>query len=355
MKTVLDQKRIYRLDKENMSEILLDYHNQITKGREFALSVSFPKEYRRVKKIFFTGLGGSAIGGEMIKSYLEFVEPVPFFITRTYDIPAVVDDKTLAFVASYSGNTEETLEAYTHLKKRGAKIVAITSDGKLAKRASGDKVPVIRLPEGYPPRTTTGYVMAATLTVLEMLRIIPSREDEIKEAYKIASELVAAFSPSNPTFYNLAKRIALTIHGTIPLIYASCEGFGAVAYRWKIFINENAKQFAFCNVYPELDHNEIVGWEAPKRMTKKFTVIQLRDRHDHFRIQKRFEITADLIRDKASSVVEVWSEGEGLLARTVSLWYVGDFVSYYLALLNKVDPTAIKVIDALKRELAQIP
>ena len=352
-KDVFLSRNLYSFDSSNLIDILQSFPEQFPKGRELALEIEIPESYRSVRNVLFTAMGGSAIGGNLTKDYIESSYPVPVSVSKTYSVPKFASEDTLAFVFSYSGNTEETIASYEELKKVGAKVVAVASGGKLEELTSKDGLPFVKIPSGLPPRTSTGYTVSIALTIMERLSLIPSQEEFLEEAYQVMKKRVSGLSPEVHQDENEAKRLAFELAGYVPLIYGYQPGFASVAYRWKIFINENAKTFAFNNFYPELDHNEIVAWESPLDLTKRFAVIHLFDAGAPERIRKRYIITGDLIKDKAGKFLEVESTGDSLLARIFSLVVLGDHVSYYLALLRGVDPTPIRIIDVLKREMAK--
>ncbi len=350
---VFSRKKLYELDNSSLINILQSFPSQFPEGRNLALSVDLPEEYKGVKNVLFTAMGGSAIGGDLVKDYVENEFPVPVSVSKCYSVPKFASESTLAFVFSYSGNTEETLSSYEELKGRGAKIVVVASGGKLEELSSKDGFPFIKIPSGFPPRTSTGYTVSIALTIMERLSLIPPQEKELEEAYKAMLKRVKNLSPEVPYPKNEAKKIAVEIAGYTPLIYGYEPGFSSVAYRWKIFINENAKTFAFSNFYPELDHNEIVGWESPLDLTRRLAVIHLLDPDSPERISKRYKITGELIKEKAGKFIEAEAYRGSLLTRMFSLLVLGDHVGYYLALLRGVDPTPIKIIDVLKKKMAE--
>jgi len=310
----------------------------------------YQKPYRNV---MVSGLGGSAIGGDILRAYAYSNANIPVLVNRAYDLPGFVDQNTLFVAVSYSGNTEETLAAYEAAKKRGAHILAITSGGKLAQSAEGDGNTVISIPGGLSPRAATGYLLAPLLLALQKAGVLSKAEADIGETAAVLRDLRDLLQP-RAQGQGMAEGIARLVKDSIPVIWGSANHTEPAALRWKAQINENAKCPAYYNVFPELNHNEIVGFEAPPELLSRMVIIILRDSLDHRRVQQRMEITRRLIESKVKKVIEVESAGESVLARIYSLIYIGDYVSYYLALEYGIDPTPVKVIDYLKQELAHV-
>lgn len=344
-------KDLKKYDKEDMAHLLDDFPKQCFRAMEIALSSPLPS-YKKIDKILVSGMGGSGIGGEILKSVVEKELKIPLVINRDYHIPEFVNSKTLAVSVSYSGNTEETLSAYREAVKKRAKIVAITTGGRLGKLAKRDRFPIISIPSGLPPRASLGYLFFSLLITLERLGLIRNKKRECEETLRLLKDLKKEFSLSSKVSSNQAKRIALKLHKNLPLIYTS-PILSPVGLRWKGQLSENSKVLAFSNTFPELNHNEIVGWKCLPGILKRCYLIVLRDRKDSPRIKKRIEITSKIIQRKACGLDFLYSRGKSLLARLFSLIYLGDWVSYYLALLNRIDPTPVKIIDYLKRELAK--
>ncbi|MDI6766247.1 MAG: bifunctional phosphoglucose/phosphomannose isomerase, partial [Bacteroidota bacterium] len=318
-------------------------------GKKFRSSI----RRSRIDTIVITGLGGSAIGGDLLRSYLAEEIKIPIIINRHYFLPEFVNERTLVVVSSYSGNTEETIAAHADAKKRKAKVLCISSNGETAQMTKKFRHPLITIPKGLPPRAALGYSFFPILISLAKMKLIKSKDTDIKETIamlKKKSKLYSASNDRNPAF-----QFAKQLYMKLPIIYSAADRFDIVNLRWRGQIAENAKQLAFGHVLPEMNHNELVGWKVLRRtMEEDLVVVFLRDKGDHERVQARIEITKDVIQNYASKVIEVNSEGRSLLARMFSLIYLGDWVSYYLAILNGVDPTPVKVIDYLKNELAKV-
>ncbi|MCR4400567.1 MAG: bifunctional phosphoglucose/phosphomannose isomerase [Syntrophomonadaceae bacterium] len=308
---------------------------------------------RRYNCIVVAGQGGSAIGGDVLRTYCQSRLPVPVLVNRDYRLPACVGPDSLVLAVSYSGNTEETLSAYVDALCRQAHLVAVTTGGKLAEWAAHDGVPVIEVPPGFMPRAAAGYLFAPAALLLERLRLLAGVSEEIQETARVLQERRATLLPAVPAERNEARQLAARLAGALPIIWGAAGSTEVAALRWKGQINENAKSPAYYNVFPELDHNEIVGFEAPEDLVRRLALVILRDRDDHERVVKRMAITADVVGRRAASISEVHSSGEGLLARLFSLMYVGDYTSTYLALEYGINPTPVQAIDELKARMAQ--
>ena len=349
MKEIDLEKRIGEVDKANMLGLIVDFHKQCRHGVEKASALELPPEYADVNRIVVAGLGGSAIGGDLLFTYLADELGVPLNVCRDYHLPAFVDKDTLFLAVSYSGNTEETLSTYNEADSRSAKIVCVTSGGELRKRCEEAGKPVVLIPGGMPPRTALGYLFFPMLVTLQKLGMVTDKSREIEETLSLLGKLSGRYRslPDNP-----AAELAEKLHERLPIIYGS-RTTSAVVLRWRTQINENSKVLAFHHIFPEMNHNEIVGWEKLEQITRNFRVVILRDKGESPRVKTRIDITKSIIGDAPSGIDEVSSEGESLLARLFSLISMGDFVSFYLAALNDVDPTPVERIDTLKRRLAR--
>ncbi|MFZ3063605.1 MAG: bifunctional phosphoglucose/phosphomannose isomerase, partial [Actinomycetota bacterium] len=263
-------------------------------------------------------------------------------------------EKALVFSVSYSGDTEETLTAFEEARlRRRANVVAITSNGRLKERAAEEGLPLIEIPTGYQPRAALGYLFLPILVILGKVGLVSDKTESIEEAIEILKVKSSRFAVKSLVGQNDAKRLAAELYGKIPIIYGAEGISSAAALRWKAQLHENSKIPAFYNVFSELNHNEIVGWEMLEEKTQIFDLIVLRHPGEYERNKKRIEITLPMIRDHLYSVTEVWAEGESDVARLLSLIYIGDFTSAYLAVLYGVDPTPVERIKLLKEKLQQ--
>lgn len=354
MKQSLALGNLKKLDKSNMLDLLFDFPNQCRAALDIAGRVQILFEKSDFTKIVFTGLGGSAIGADFVKSYLYSESRIPIIVSREYEVPAYVDSSTLVFVASYSGNTEETLSAYKEVKSRGATIIAISSGGTLKEFALKDKITFIAIPQGIPPRCAFGYQSIIPLVVLGKLGLIKDHAPYVNQAIRILEELSNnSLSPKIAQKDNIAKALAAGLHNKFAVIYSPSVHFDFCSIRMRGQIAENSKALASSHVFPEMNHNEIVGWANPKKLFKDFAVVMLRDKGVHPRVSLRMDITRDILKKEGLKVFEVWSRGEELLSRIFSLVFIGDFISYYLAILYGIDPTPVERVTYLKNELAK--
>ena len=297
------------------------------------------------------GMGGSGIGGDLLRALLAPTSSVPVVSVRDSRLPAFVSRHALVFVCSYSGNTTETLAVYQAARDAGAAVVVVTSGGHLAERARAAGDPVVLVPAGLQPRAALAYLLMPMLRVTARLGLAGPAEADVTEAAALLDRLADQWGPAIPTAENPAKQLAARLQGLVPVVYASSPGTAPVAYRWKTQFNENAKVFAAWNVFPELSHNETVGWTGAPGAAGRFVVI-LRDRDDEPLVAAQVEATRALALGRAHGVEEVSSQGQGRLARLLSLVLFGDLVSTYLAILSGVDPTPVEIITAVKRRLA---
>ncbi|MFC1804556.1 bifunctional phosphoglucose/phosphomannose isomerase [Candidatus Omnitrophota bacterium] len=345
---------IKKLDKSGMLGLLLEFPLQCIRAKEIAAGAKILFEKRDFRKIVFAGLGGSAIGADLVRSYLYFESKIPVLVFREYDLPGFVDESTLVFISSYSGNTEETLSAFRQAKEKNATIVAISSDGSLKESAAEYGLSFIEIPKGLPPRCALGYLSLIPLCILSRLRLIKKIDPQINSLVATLDELKKrSLRPGIAKKDNIAKSIASRLYNKFAVIYAPCVHFDVTAVRMRGQLNENSKALASSHVFPEMNHNEIVGWQNPKKVFKKLSVVMLRDGKMHPRTSKRMDITREMIKQEGVDVTEVNSRGDNLLSRIFSLIYIGDFISFYLAILYGIDPTPVERVTYLKKELAK--
>ena len=298
------------------------------------------------------GMGGSAIGGDLAAAALGDRLTRPLVTVRGYELPPWTSPDSVVLCASYSGDTEETLACFEAAGALGATRVAVTTGGLLADAARVDGVPVIGIPAGLQPRAAVAYMLVTTLEVAAFAQAAPRVRTEVDTSSALLAELAEEWGPGAGED-SLAKRLARQARGACVCVYGAGPT-AAVACRWKTQINENAKLPAFAAELPELDHNEIVGWDGAADIGRFFAVF-LRDTDQHPRTRQRIELTASLIEAGASGTAIVDSRGNGPLERLLSLVMLGDLVSIYLAVLREVDPTPVNVIERLKQELARRP
>lgn len=300
-----------------------------------------------VQNVVLAGMGGSALPGVILGSWPGL--KVPFEIVRNYAVPAYVNQNTLFISSSYSGNTEETLEALQHAEEQGAQVVVVAAGGKLAAAAKEKGYPLFAIPDGIQPRMATFYFLNAFVKILAPLGLTVADVNELADASDWLRGELEKLAPTVPTENNPAKQIALELMGRTVIMYAGPLLFPA-ANKWKICFNENAKNTAWCNSYPEFNHNEFIGWSSHP-VDKPFAVVEIRSNLEHQRVQKRFEVSERLLSGKRPSPLVVEPQGDTVLKQLLWSIAMGDFVSVYLALLNGVNPTPVDLVEKLKVEL----
>jgi glucose/mannose-6-phosphate isomerase len=352
MFTILDdQKRVKEVDMSNMLNHLFKTVDYCRDARNRAEQTNVPTKVEP-KNIVIVGMGGSAIGGEILKDWLRDELPIPIEVNRDYTLPAYVDKYTLVFANSYSGNTEETLSSFLDALRRKCTTVAITSGGQLKTFCKKLQVPHVTIPSGLPPRVAVPYLFFPLPVLLEKMGILPYMGEEMEEAIKVFERVSKANSLDVTTENNMAKQLANELINTIPIVYGFRQ-YGAIAHRLKTQFNENSKLHSKHDVFPELNHNETVGWEAPEALTKNYSVILIRDPKEPPELRDRIDTTKSLVFSRAKKVLEINAEGKSRLAKMLSVLCVGDYTSIYLAILQNKDPTPVRVIERVKKELAK--
>lgn len=317
----------------------------------FAVEVQNPEnDGRQIQNIVVAGMGGSALAALLAKSWLSTQLAVSFEVVRTYNLPDYVNFNTLVIASSYSGNTEETLSTLAEAREKGAQVAVVASGGELLRLANEHNIAAVALPSGIQPRMSVIYNLRALTALFSHFNVLPPEcFAEIADTAPFLEEQTGNWLSSVSTDKNLAKQLALMSVGKTPVIYAS-NLMAPIAYKWKISWNENAKNVAVWNEYPEMNHNEFIGWTSHP-IEKPFAVFNLRTQFDHERIQKRFEISDRLLSGQRPKAQDVWLEGESILRNMLYGCILADFVSTYVALLNNVDPTPVPLIEKLKVQL----
>jgi glucose/mannose-6-phosphate isomerase len=297
-------------------------------------------------------MGGSAIGGDLLSSLVVDECRVPISVHRGYAPPAFVDDDTLVIASSYSGMTEETLSAFKTLLSNGAKKLVMTSGGQLGQIAKDNGIPAFVFDYKSPPRAALPLSFIALTGILNKLGLVSDKSADMDEACAVLSQINARINETIPEKNNPAKQMAQKLLGNMAVIYGG-EHLSEVAARWKIQVNENAKAWSSNAAFPELNHNSAVGYEVPREISQKTRVIMLRSDSLHPRVLLRYGITANILDQSGVKHEVVDATGKSKLAQMMSLILMGDYVSYYLALLYGIDPYPIKAVEYLKAELNQ--
>jgi len=340
------QKELKALDSFGMLQTLDMFPSQcrdaIQLGDEFQWKPAVD-----IDRIVVCGMGGSAMAGEIVRRFSR----IPSEVVRGYQLPGYVDDRTLLIAISYSGNTVETLACLEQGIQAGAPALVVTSGGRMEKIGKTEEVPLLMIPSGCQPRAAMGYLALPLLVALSqcgLLVKIGSWESMFHELDRLKERCTSTV----PSVENPAKQLAHTLNGCIPLVYGTAGNTDLVAMRWKTQINENAKQAAFWNAFPELNHNEIVALTKADLLSNQHVLLLSND-YDLPENRLRRNVMKPLLEKNGVSFTEVSAEGEGALAQIFSQIYFGDYVSTYLAFLNGVDPTPVALIEEFKAALAQ--
>jgi len=338
-----------------MLKLISELPTQCQEAYNIGKESDIKKIDHQIHNIVFAGLGGSAIGADIVKMYLQNELNFPITVCRNYTLPGFVGKDTLLFCSSYSGNTEETLSLFNDGLKKGALIVTMGSGGKLKELSAKNGFKHVTIPSGFPPRTALGYMSISVLAIFSKLGLIKDKEADVKRLYSTLVDLRdKEVGIDVPLDKNISKKLASELYGKFSVIYGTSDSSEAVAVRWRGQIAENSKSLSSSHVFPEMNHNEIVGWEFPKDILKDIKVIILRDKNDHQRTLHRIDISKTIIKNSGAKIFELERKDSSFLARIFSLIYIGDFVSFYLAILNNIDPTPVKQVDYLKNQLAKI-
>jgi glucose/mannose-6-phosphate isomerase len=339
-----------RIDSQGFLKIVEEFPQQVSDGWLLGKQLGNLPDSRGIDGVVVLGMGGSGISGNVLRAAMGVGFKLPVRISKGYGIPGWVGPDTLVFAVSYSGETEETLEAFGKAHEAGARIVTVCSGGTLARLSDQHGYPAIPLKAGIQPRAALGYLSMPMLAVCQGMGL-DNYESDVAETVELLQSRAAQLSRNVPLRDNTAKQLAQSLDGTIPLIYGA-EGLGAVAaYRWKCQLNECSKVHAFENTLSEMNHNEVMGWSPLSSQRGRFSMIGLRHPGEHPRIRERFRVTVPLVAAGAVFTAEVRTEASSALAGLMDLIYVGDFVATYLAILQGVDPTPVDLIDEVKARL----
>jgi glucose/mannose-6-phosphate isomerase len=327
-----------------MKKLIENFPSQLREAIAIGEQAKLTSSKRKIANVLISGLGGSGIGGTIVSELYALEATVPITVSKGYFIPKFVNENTLVIISSYSGNTEETLNCLELALKRKAKIVCITSGGKVAEIAKKKKLDVINIPGGNPPRACLGYSFTQLLFVLAFQKIISNK---FKTQLKSAIELIES---EKQNIISEAKEVTDKLFGKTPMIYATTY-FEGVAIRFRQQINENAKLLCGHHVIPEMNHNELVGWASG---SERIAVVIFRDKDEFERNNSRIEINKQVIRKYTPNIIEIWSKGKPQIEKAIYFIHLGDWISVLLAEKRGVDPIEVKVIDMLKGELSKI-
>lgn len=345
------QDLITKNDKSNYLTFLTNFSQQIKDANQIEIP-KFKEEFKsNINNVVIAGMGGSAIAGDFARSMYSNEFKVPVIVSRDYSLPKFANENTLLLACSYSGNTEETLSTFDDGLKKGVKILSITTGGILEEKSKANNIDVIYLPKNYQPRAALGFGLIPILNSLSGLGLLTSKENDIVESINLIDDLQKKFTfdnLNNSEPYQMAKNIV----GKIPLMYTGPAPFDVMGTRWKGQLNENSKVLAYNSIIPELNHNEIMGWAETTPNLKDYFVFIVRDDLDNERVKLRMNITKEILEKYGVPVQEVSATGNSILTKIFSLVYLGDWLSFYLAMLTNTDPTPIGNINHLKENLS---
>lgn len=337
------------LDTLGMFEATASLPDQVFDAAVRARGLSGLPDRERIEHVVVLGMGGSGVAGDVLAAAAGPFLPVPVVVSKSYELPAFVGESSLVFAVSFSGNTEETVEAASQAAVEGARMVVVTSGGELGQLASSWNVPVIPVPDDIPqPRAGVGAMAVPLLIVLEEMGLFPGAQQWVDFAVEqLRRRRDALLSDSS-----IARHVARRIGRTIPLVHGGGDIGAVAAARWKTQVNENANAPAFWNAYPELCHNEIQGWGQHGDVTRQIvTLVNVRHDFEHPQVARRFEVVRPLLEEVVAGIEDVHAEGEGQLAQLLDLILVGDFVSLELAAQEGIDPGPIDTLEHVKAEV----
>lgn len=347
-------EEISKIDKSNMLDDLVSYPQHIKQAIEIAENANI-ETLIKIDNIIITGMGASAISGDILNSLFRDKIDVPLFVNRDYDLPKWAKKDTLTIFVSFSGNTEETLSSFKVACQKKCKILCISSGGKLQDMCEKRNLTHIKIPSGYQPRAATMFILFPLIIFFKRFHLLKSDiQPDIEETINVAQDFVDNNKKSVPKDSNYSKQLAEKINNTIPQIYG-WGPYAPIATRWRQQLNENSKIIARDDVVSESNHNDIVGWSANPEVSKNFSCILFRDRDTESRyISTRLNFMKKLFEDTATNVIEIQAKGKSRMAKLMYMMYIGDFTSCYIAILRNIDPSPVEIIMELKERLSEL-
>ncbi|MBT8378852.1 MAG: bifunctional phosphoglucose/phosphomannose isomerase [Ignavibacteria bacterium] len=336
---------ITKNDPQNQFKVLKESYMQVDDAWKNKVDLS-KIETINLSAVLICGLGGSAISGELLSDFLSDEIKIPIIVNRNYSLPSFINKNWLVIISSYSGNTEETVSCFEHALKMNVKIVVISSDGKVEKIANQNSIKHIKIKSGFQPRYALGLGFFTLLKIFQELKLIKKQDEIVISISKLWKERADEYSLKE----NNALKIAEKLVGFIPVIYSSGH-LSSAGYRFKCQLNENSKVHAFHHIIPEMNHNEIIGWET--QTEKKFNpkIIFLHDNEYHSQIKKRYSVFSEFAASKGVEVISLTSSEKNFRVRIMDLIYLSDWISFYLAVLRGFDPSEIDFICEMKKRL----
>lgn len=347
-----DRSLVERLDPQGLLGRIEALPDQCAQAWRDAPGLKLAEGYSDARELVILGMGGSAMAGDILRALVALTGRKQVSVSRGYDIPRFVTKDTLVVACSHSGGTEETLSAFEQARSAAARLLVLTTGGRLRQLAEEHRVPAFVYEFDGEPRAALGHQLMALLAIAERVEALPSQEAAVQEAVALMREARSRLRFAMPAADNPAKQLAARLHGRLPVVV----GAGILreaAYRWKTQLNENSECWALAEELPELDHNSIVGFGLPKDVVEQMRAIFLWHQALDPRLLRRYEATETALTESRVQHERVEAEGKGPLAHALSAIYFGDLVSYYLALLNGVEPSSVAAIDRLKARLAQ--
>lgn len=349
----LDQ--INKLDQDGILANIQELPVQIEDCWTAWKKIAIPTHYITANRVLILGMGGSSIAGRLAKALTDKISSIPVTVLGDYDIPGWVDKHTLVIAISYSGNTEEPLEAFRQSIQKTDKLITIATGGKLASLASQHRALHFQINYGSQPRAALGYSLTSLLAIFQKLKYLELTDNDVQESLVLLKGFLAKIDAAEPTGRNMAKLLAQKLVGKIPIILASGT-LAPVAVRWKQDFNENAKSASYTEVIPEMNHNSLVGTEYPRELGKYIFVIILQSAYDHERNKLRQNITAQILSRRRVGYDQIMLQPAGnILAEMFQMILLGDLTSFYLSMLNNVAPNPVEIINFLKDKLEEVP
>lgn len=342
---------IRRIDTSDMLGRVMELPRQVALARRAAGAVDLDERYRDVDAVLVLGMGGSAIGAELLAGLAGDRLRVPLTVHRDYGLPGWAGERTLVVAISHSGETIETLSGATAARARNLPLVVVSTGGALGRQAEADGRPFLRYEQPGQPRAAVGFGLGILHELLARIGLLAD-PDPYGPAVEALESLLERNGPSVETGANQAKQLAWSIFGRIPVIFGAGP-MSAVAHRWKTQLNENAKAWAMVEPMPEANHNAIEGTLNPRELSDALYVVQVRERDEPEAIAARYRVVEELLGERATNRSQVWAEGPSALARTLTSVALGDLVSVYLAILYQTDPTPVTLLAMLKERLAR--
>lgn len=337
---------VQKYDPQNQFDVLVNSYKQIefAWNNEVKISNIVASE---ISNIIVSGLGGSAISADLMRNFLGDELSVPYIVNRNYNLPKFANKNTLFIASSYSGNTEETISALKQAIEIGCKIVCITTGGEVEKIAKTNNLSCIKVQPGFQPRYALGLSFFSLLKVLQEIKLIGNQNSIVEKILSNWKNNGIEFAEEN----NLAFKTAESLVGYIPVIYSVSDSTNSIGYRLKCQVNENSKLHAFHHEIPEMNHNEIIGWESYQEKQFQAKIVNIVDETYHPQINKRLEILKDIFSKSGVDIITLKSNEENFKVRLLDLIYLGDWISYYLGVLRGFDPSEIDNIHTLKEKL----